>query len=153
MTRDEYTALPASVALGFIWDNGLGARLADVPAPKPPLPPKYDARVYRKGGHQWASETDLESLLYWHGKYTDNAANGGQYADKDAKRARALDYWISWRKAFPAAAWSGERDNVQVVAAPPSRTPRLHERDNERRAETATKPSFDEEGGTDDIPF
>lgn len=154
MTRDEFAGLPLSIALGLLWDHAIVVdALEQVPAPQLPRPPKYDQPIYRKGGFQWASETDLESLVYWQERYFENAGSGGQYAEKDAKRAKSLGFWVTWRKAFPTAAWSGERNRVHVVAALPSRTPTLHQREAREAAPSQeSKPSFDDEG-SDDLPF
>lgn len=157
MTREEFLALPPSLALALLWDNGFAPRLADAEAPKVPRPPKFDSAIYRKGGFQWASETELESLVYWHDRYAASAMEDSKYADKDAKRAKALSYWIAWRRVLPFAAWSGERNHERVTAALPSYEPELHQtqpRGNADEAlQPASQPSFDDGAEDDDIPF
>ncbi len=125
MNRDEYVSLPASIALGLLYD--LVPALADVPAPRIPKAPKYDRKLSRKGGfYCWASELNLESLEFWHRKNVKSAAEGGPFADKNAKEAKELGYWVAYRRACPAETWSGERNRVKVRAEPPSREPALH---------------------------
>lgn len=162
MNKEDFTCLPASVALGILWDVArLEDRLREVQAPKPPRPPKYDAPIYRKDGIQWASETDLEGLRYWRAKYTESAAKGGEWAAKDQKRSDALGFWIMFRAADPMTPWSGERNREQVTAKPPSAKPTVYPRDGarseSRQEEPKAAPNFDEdEGGADGddgIPF
>lgn len=155
MNRDEFTSLPSSIALGILWDVAkLEDRLRDVVAPKPPRPPKYDAAIYRKDGVQWASETDVEGLRFWRGRYLESAAKGGEYAAKDQKRAAALDFWIAWRLVEPMTPWSGERNREQVTAKPPSGKPMVYPRDgaatSEAKTETKAAPNFDAD---DDYTF
>lgn len=149
MTKEQFTALPAAMALGILWDVAkLGERLANVEAPKVPFSPKYDARIYRKDGFQWASETNLESLRFWHGKMAASAAGNGEYAAKDAKRAETLERWIKWRECFPDSIWSGERDETRVTAAAPSGKPEL------QSSRKAGAPPEDADASYDtDIPF
>lgn len=130
MTRDELLSLPASVAIGLIWDASasLQQKLAAVEKPRGPLSPKFDRRIYRKGGFVWASESSLESLTYWLGKKTESAKGGGMYADKDAKDAEQLARWVTYRTWFPSDPWTGTRGNSEGVrAAAPSKSPRLHQ--------------------------
>jgi hypothetical protein len=126
MTRDEFVALPASLALGLVYDAT--PSLASIPAPRAPLPPKFDSKVSRKGGQYcWASEMLLADLKYWHDKNAAGATDGSQYAEKNAKQAKALSYWVAYRQVCPTDAWSGERDRVKVRAQTPSRDPELHD--------------------------
>ncbi len=155
MNKDEFLKLPPRMALGYAWDAlRLDDLLRTVQAPRTPLPPKYDLKVYRKGGHVWASEMTLESLEYWHKKAKESAASGGKYAEKDAKKASNLERWINWRQCDPDSRWSGERDHDRVTAAAPSREPQLHE--------SGTKPAAGDEPFTPapgepdefgDVPF
>jgi hypothetical protein len=57
VTKEELCALPASVVSTLLWDHcpGVAAALANVEAPKPPRSPRFDARIYRRDGYQWAS--------------------------------------------------------------------------------------------------
>ena len=129
MNREEFVALPLSLALGALWDI-LGERgresLGRIEAPRMPLPPKFDRRIYRKGGHQWASETDLNGLRFWRDMAAKGAAGGGEYVEKNKKSAAELDRWIGWRQCCPAEPWSGLRGDETVMAAAPSAKPRIH---------------------------
>lgn len=137
MQRSDFTGLPLSIALGIVWDvladpgrlgsKSIGAFLADLPVPEKVRAPKYDHRIGRKGGFQWASETDLESLRYWHKRESESAAEGGQWAAKSEKRAASLARWIAYREQDPASAWSGIRDDAQVTAHAPMSKPVVHE--------------------------
>jgi hypothetical protein len=129
MTRDEFLSLPANVALGLLLDGS--AKLKEIvestEKPRSPLSPKFDRKVYRKGGFTYASEMSLENLTYWLGKKREGAVGGGQYADKDAKDAEQLDRWVKYRSWFPNDPWTGTRgDSEGVRAAPPSKSPRIH---------------------------
>lgn len=148
MTRDEFAALPPAIALRLTWDAlNLGDKLGPVAPPKPPLPPKYDAKLFRKGGYCWMSETGLDSLIYWHEKALESANSGGKYAAKDAKKAETLERWIAWRTVEPTVAWTGERADQRVTARPPSRDPELHENGPASVAYGGPPPDDDE------IPF
>lgn len=140
MTKDEFCKLPIGLMLGLLWDNAnLAARFADIEAPRAPLPPKFDSRIRRKEGFQWASETDLAGLLFWHGRASNSTDE--KYREKNEKEAKGLQYWIDYRRAEPSAPWSGERNREQVSAAPPSAKPRVREwepREDSPRAAAAT---------------
>jgi hypothetical protein len=161
MTKEEFMALPAALALGLLWDAGLDKRLATVEAPRAPRPPKYDMAIYRKGGIQWASEMDLSGLEWWQARYREGAASGGEYAEKDAKRAEKMQYWIDWRRADPQAIWSGTRNDTAVTARAPLARPEVSPRDEPSAATTNTAPAQDfgptdysDPGGDDDqLPF
>jgi hypothetical protein len=147
VTRDEFAQLPPTIALRLLWDSlQLDAKLAHLEPPRAPLPPKYDMRIYRKGGHCWASECDLKGLLYWHGKAVESAESGSQYAAKDKKKAASLERWIAWRNVEPAAVWTGTRDDSPATALAPSSHPEVYSRD---APPTAAAP--DEDFG--EIPF
>jgi hypothetical protein len=126
MTKDEFQALPLRVALGVIFD-AMPKRLGEMEAPKLPRPPKYDGRI-PKGDKSfvWISEFDLSSLVWWQKKKADSAAEGGRYAEQNAKGAAALARWIEWRQCFPRAPWEGKRGDDDVVAQAPSRRPEQH---------------------------
>ena len=130
MTRDELLSLPASVAIGLIWDASasLQQKLAGIEKPKGPLSPRYDRRVFRKGGFNWASEMSLESLTFWLGRKREGAASGSQWAEKDAREVERLEQWVAWRTWYPEFVWTGTRgDSEGVRAAPPSKHPKLHQ--------------------------
>lgn len=152
MNRDEFIGLPPRLALGLLWDAlHLDTKMLAVAPPKPPLPPKYDMKIYRRGGFNWASEMSLDGLVFWHKKATESAASGGQYAEKDAKKAASLERWINWRSCEPETVWTGERDNRRVTAVVPSRDPRLNAsaggNSSPATADHQTPPD------DDDIPF
>lgn len=162
MTRDEFCTLPASVALGILWDVAkLGDRLGNRDAPRAPMSPKFDAPIYRSNGIQWASETDVEGLRFWHQRYLKDAESGGEYAAKDAKKAKAIGFWIEWRAAYPSAIWTGERFREVVTAKPPSNKPAVYARDDRPATKPATTaPRFEDnddaldgEFDDSDIPF
>lgn len=148
MTRDEFMSLPGALALGLLYDANLG--LEHIEAPMVPRPPKFDMKIYQKGGYVYASEFALRMLVWWRDKYSESAAGGGQYAEKDAKRAASLDRWIAWRICFPSDIWTGTRDDAEVVAKIPSHKPTLHQRDA-RPAETPDYVAAEPED--DSIPF
>jgi hypothetical protein len=162
VNRDEFTALPPSLALGLLWDvlerNHIVSGLQSTEAPKPARSPKYDQAIFRKNGITFASEYDLEGLRFWHAQKQQGAESGGQYADKDAKSAKALSYWIAWREQNPGAVWSGERNRQQVTAKPPQAKPEVYPRDGARGAapsEATTQYSDSDYGSddNDDLPF
>jgi hypothetical protein len=133
MNREEFLSLPPALALRVLLETLLevnpeiGNALKRKEVPSVPRSPKYDERVYRRGGFCWASELNLESLRFWHGRYLEGAAKGGEWAEKDQKRASKLEYWIKWREVEPSAAWCGERGREQVMAHAPSGKPVIHE--------------------------
>jgi hypothetical protein len=126
VNKSEFTSLPPGLALGVLFDI-FERELADVERPKIPQAPRYDSRVPRKRGEYcWASEMLLADLTYWWKRFDSSAKENGPHADKDTKNAKALEYWIKWRRAFPFDVWSGERNRKPEVALPPSREPELH---------------------------
>lgn len=128
MTRDEFNKLPPAMQLKVLARVVFEREaLADINVGKKPLPPQYDARIYRSGGFQWVSETSLEGLNFWCNKARDGVARGGEYADKDAKRVKELERWITWREWFPADLWSGMRNDETTTAAPPADRPAIHQ--------------------------
>lgn len=162
MTPDEFNALPPAHAQRVVLQllaellsvSKVGAALAHIEAPKQPRSPKYDFRIRRKGGYAWASETDLDGLRFWCGKYRESAAQGGEYAEKDEKNAEKLQYWIAWREVSPKEQWTGQRNDDVVTAAVPSHKPRIYEWEAKR---TAPEPSnngdaYEEPGGDDSFP-
>lgn len=164
MNRDEFCSLPPSVALGLLYD-AYAKELVNVPVPKLPSPPKFDTRISRKGGmFVWASEMLLNDLKFWHERNAAGATDGSQYAEKNAKMAKALEYWIKWRIAYPTDVWFGERSQgratVKVRANPPSRDPEQYPWERSGGDGSSSKPAgggfADADGaggGDDDIPF
>lgn len=161
MKREQFVALPASVALGILWDTfpGLEAKLANAEPPKLARPPKYDSAIYRKDGVTYASEYDAEGLRYWRDEKLKPIADpekAAKYGEKNVKQSKALDFWIAWRLVEPHAPWTGERNRETVTAKAPSGKPEVYPRDGARggtdapQASTST-PSFDEDDS--DIPF
>lgn len=168
MNRSEFTGLPLSLALGALWDaldsgRDPASALHDAEAPKPARPPKYDQAIYRREGITWASEYDVEDLRFWRKRKSESASGGGEYAEKDAKQAKALEFWISWREQNPTAVWTGERNREQVTAAAPASKPTVYPRDARGAAPVAPSSSSGGGGGYadedyggadgDDIPF
>lgn len=160
MTRDQWTALTLRQALGLLWDHlALGDSLGDVEPPLAPRPPKFDSRINGKDGFVWASEADMSALRRAHARALASAAKGGEWAEKDAKAAKAYSYWIAWREVEPSTPWHGERNRFEVTARPPSASPAIHKYPPRGAAAApATAPAqttvdFDENGLSDDIPF
>ncbi len=152
MTRDEFLSLPGGIAMRLLFDalpEDVKTRALSAEKPRIPFSPKYDLKIFRKDGFQWASETNLESLRYWHDKAAQSAAGGGQYAEKDKKKADNLQRWIAWRECFPDAAWSGERDRAQVTAQQPSGKPMVYS-SQRNAAPPAGETAYDPDS---EIPF
>lgn len=107
--------------------------------------PKFDTRIARKGGMvQWASECSLKELSFWR-EQAGKPPSDPKYADKNIKQAKALDYWLAYRRAEPNAAWTGERDRVTVTAKPPSDKPAQYPREAPPEPTSSTPtPSFDD---------
>lgn len=145
MTRDDFNKLPSAMQLRVLARVVFEREaLADISVGKKPLPPKFDLRIFRAGGYQWASETSFEGLSFWHGKAKESEARGGEYAAKDAKRAKDLERWIGWREWFPSEQWQGERNDNSVTGAPPADRPRIHQmeqrNDSSRQGAARTQP-------------
>lgn len=147
MTREEFSCLPPSVALGMLYDLNSGA-LESAPMPKTMMAPKFDQRIRRKDGYQWASECDAKELRY-HLTRAESSTNP-EYAEKNAKEAKALGFWLRWRIENPAAIWRGERNREQVIAAMPSGKPEVHAWEAKQTEPQAELPALDDD---DDIPF
>lgn len=124
MDRSQFASLPVGIALGLLYDLNPG--LAKVAPPELARSPKYDGKIFRKGGFVWMSEMEAEGLRWWQARKLESAGGGGQYAEKDAKQAETLGKWIAWREQNPAACWVGIRGDETVTAAPPSRSPHLN---------------------------
>jgi hypothetical protein len=128
VTRDEFGKLPPAMQLSVLARVVFEREaLASINVGKKPFAPKYDARMFRSGGFQWASETSIDGLRFWHAKAKESSARGGEYAEKDAKRAKELERWIAWREWFPTETWQGERNNHAVTGAPPADRPAIHQ--------------------------
>lgn len=155
MTPEEFLSLPVAMQVRILFEclnEDTMRNLRGKAKPKPPLPPKYDQVIFRSGGVMFASETDLEGLRFWHKKSLDGAADGGQYADSNKKRADSLARWIAWRECFPEATWSGTRDKSEVVAKPPSSKPMVYPR-NGGGNRPPPPPEEDLSKSDDDIPW
>jgi hypothetical protein len=96
-------------------------------------PPRYDRKIARRVGFQWASETDLEGLQFWYGLKLKPSSNPA-YAEKDAAQAEKLGYWVAWRSEYPDIRWKGVRGDTEVVAAQPSAKPAIHSWDEKAPA-------------------
>jgi hypothetical protein len=124
MDKSTFMGLPVGVALGLLYDAT--PELARMQAPELARSPRYDGKVFRKGGFVWMSEMEAEGLRWWQGRKAESAAGNGQYADKDRKMVETLGKWIAWREQNPTAYWVGIRGDETVTAAPPSRSPALN---------------------------
>lgn len=161
MTRDEFEALPAAMRVRVLAQVVLDRKqLAEIKVSKQPLPPKFDSKIFRQGGFQWASETSIEGLRFWHKRAKEGATKGGEYAEKDRKNAADLERWIAWREWFPESAWQGERNRAPVTAAPPADKPRVHQHEARRRDPEPTYGDDDSDysgadfgGDDDDVPY
>lgn len=130
MDRDEFLALPPAIALRVIFDaldEEAVRAIGNAGTPTRPKCPKYDQMIFRQGGVQWASETDLDGLRFWHGKALEPPSDP-KYVEANKKRAASLERWIAWREWYPDAAWSGERDGKHGVAKRPSAKPTVYPR-------------------------
>lgn len=177
MTPAEWLALPTAVRLDVLYE-ALRDRLAPMPAPgvnasstsvsasapatqwEPARPPRYDAKLGRKGGYVFMSEMLLHDLEWWLAKKREGAESGGQYAENDRKTAAELERWVAWRTQCPGEAWTGVRGEARVTAAVPARDPELHAWGDRAPAVLAPPPpaggySDTDYGGIDDeeIPF
>lgn len=156
MTREEFLALPPGLGLKTLLTAIATAapqvmrELQAMELPKVPRSPKYDMRISRKGGYQWASETDLDGLRWWRDRFRSSAADGGQYAEKDEKRADKLEYWVSWREACPDATWTGQRNDDVKTARPPSAKPVVYEWEERRDKPLRSRSDADDSDGGDD---
>jgi hypothetical protein len=154
MTRDEFLALPPSVALRVLFDSldeETARVIANAEKPVLPKPPKYDQVIFRQGGVMYASECDAESLRFWHKRSVDGFADP-KYGESNKKRADSLSRWLAYREVFPGAVWSGERDREPVVAKAPSSKPTVYPRGNAPRRAPAPPPE-DEIDPDGPIPF
>lgn len=154
MKLDEFFSLPPGIAIRLLFEQLDAATREAVlaqSAPKPPLPPKFDQAIFRSGGIQWASETDLEGLRFWHSKALQPPSDP-KYAESNRKRAESLARWIAWREWFPDATWSGERDRKHGVARGPTSKPKLYPKQGGSSRRQAA-PQSDEVDLDSDIPY
>jgi hypothetical protein len=153
LERDSFLSLPPAVALRVLFDSldeETVRAIGNAEKPAEPRRPKFDRRIFRQGGVQYASETDLEGLRFWHAKSLEPPSDP-KYTDANRKQAEELARWIAWREWYPDAVWSGERDGKQGLAKPPSAKPALHPRTG-GGAKPAPPP--DEDINTDsDVPW
>lgn len=151
MTPDEFFQLPAAIAVRVLFDamgNDARDAIRQAPAMKAPLPPKFDLQIFRSGGVQWASETDLEGLRFWFNKANEPPSDP-KWAEANRKRAESLARWIAWREWFPDTTWSGERNNKAGVARGPTAKPKV-----EPRANRPPRPAQEDDVNLDsDIPY
>lgn len=122
MSPEQFYSLPPALALRILVEGSVKLKeiVEAAEAPKTPRMPKYDQRVGRKDGFCWASEMTLSDLEWWHSKKAEGALSGGKYADRDAKIATKLEYWVQWRRVEPTTPWSGERNDEHVTARAPA---------------------------------
>jgi len=160
MILDEFFSLPVALQIKtlLLAAPTLADKLVLMEAPRVPRPPAFDQRIRCKNGFMWASETDLNGLHYWR----DAALKPGnpEYAEKNAKQAKSLEYWIAWRECSPTEQWHGERFHEQIKAEAPSSKPRIYEWEERGAAPAAIGGASDGFGGGsddfasgDDLPF
>jgi hypothetical protein len=138
VTRDEFASLPPRIALELIYDMAK-AKLINVPRPDVPKPPLYDGRLSRGDkGFVWMSEMLLSDLEWWRTAKQKTVDEGGKWAEQAGKAVVTLSKWIAWRSLFPSELWSGKRNDDRVTAAPPNRTPAVH--DWPKKNESQKKP-------------
>lgn len=92
--------------------------------------PRYDFKISRKGGYQWASESDLEQLQFWCARFSN--PTDPRWADRDKDRARKIEYWVRFREADPYSRWKGTRGNFEVTANQPTNKPTIFPWDGPR---------------------
>lgn len=128
MTPEELSQQPWPVACKILMGmlpKSMTDKLALVEVPEPVRVPRYDRKVYRKGGHQWASETDLDGLKFWAGRAEESLADGGQYAQQNQKQFDELNRWIAFREVYPTDAITITRGEDSVTAKAPSYKPEV----------------------------
>lgn len=127
MTREEFASLPPKIALELIYDMAR-AKLEPLTRPDVPRAPLFDGMLFRGNkGFTWMSEMTIRDLEWWEKKKLESAESGSQYAERDAKTARALAGFLIWRRLFPNDRWSGKRGDERVTAQAPTDKPTLHE--------------------------
>ena len=131
MTLAELLALPPVLAIKVIYDCLDEATVAAIAAKDPikaPQSPRFDFALYGNGGVSFASECTLKQLDWHIDRAKKSVADGGKWAEKDAKRLEKLAEWRKWRGCNPGLIWVGKRGDAEAtVAAPPSDRPRVYQ--------------------------
>ena len=122
--------LPLPMALELLWEVARD-RLEHMDAVRPPLPPKFDAKLRKSGGYVWVSEMTYEDIAYWQKRNADGS-NDEKFGESNAKTAATLARWMAWRKLYPDARWNGTRGEERATAEAPSREPRVHKWENKK---------------------
>lgn len=147
-SREQFVAACSAAAVFDVMSGAPSAAAGDGTAPK------FETYISRKGGMvQYASETDLAGLIWW--KARSDEPGNPQYEAANKKQSRYLAAWIAYRQAKPDEVWTGERNKVQVTAAPPSDSPQTYPREARQTQAAAAAPAgnnYDSEP-MDDIPF
>lgn len=126
ITREQFTA--AAGAFFDMLTSGAAPGAAPSGSAGDGRSPRFDTSIARKGGLvQYASETDLDGLVYWKAR-ADQPPTDPKYIEPNAKQSKALSYWIAYRQANPDAAWTGERNRVTITARPPEAKPDTYAR-------------------------
>jgi hypothetical protein len=132
MTRDELLALPPVLAIKVIYDcldPETVKAISEKEPIKAPQQPRFDFALYGSGGSSYASECTLKQLDWHIERAKKSVAEGGEWAEKDAKKVGKLAEWRRWRGCNPTVIWVGKRgEDEGVVAAPPSDRPRVYPR-------------------------
>ena len=132
MTLEELLALPPVLAIKVIYDcldEDAVAAIKAKPPIKAPQQPRFDFALYTSSGNTYASECTLKQLDWYIERAKKSVAEGGQYAQQNAKQLEKLTEWRRWRGCNPTVIWVGRRgDDESVVAAPPSDRPRVYPR-------------------------
>jgi hypothetical protein len=141
MTREQVMQLA-----GKLWDAMQGSAPAGTGDGRAP---KWDTLLPAGAGQiVWASECSAKELQYQIAK----ASKPGdpKWAEANAKRVKALGYWLSYRQSSPTECWTGERNRKTVAAKPPSDRPEKYPRE---AAPVEQSFASDAAADTDDIPF
>jgi hypothetical protein len=159
LTRDQFITAVSAAAGAFYDVIASGGRPASSGGGSGSgNAPKFDTSIARKGGMvQYASETDLEGLIFWKAR-AEEPPSDPKYEESNAKQAKALGYWIAYRQANPDAIWRGERNRVLITAKAPTNKPELYVRGEVQRDDAPTGGGADESyrdppDEDDDIPF
>lgn len=155
MDRSEFFALPLALRVRVLFDaldEDAARFIAEAKAPPIPRSPKFDMAIYRASGVMFASEVDGEGLSYWAKRYEADVAKGGQYEAANRKRLDSIQRWIAWRECFPDAIWIGKRNDVDVVAKPPSANPPVYPKQGGQQRPARPDPNDDIDPSAD-IPF
>lgn len=91
-------------------------------------PPKYDTALPAGPGQVvYASECSLKELQYQKSR-ADKPPSDPKWAEANAKRSKALGFFIAYRQAAPGECWTGQRNRETVTALPPSDRPAKYDR-------------------------